>query len=154
MPIASRRRRARVSSSHAVISWPAKRTDPVVARSSPASTISSEVLPDPDGPISPAASPTAMSRSIPRRMLTGPAAEGTVSARPRTATSGGAGDGGVASMAAAYGLPGRLRKAVATLPALGLALGLALGVAAVQLAVPAMAGPVRLLVLGDSLTAG
>jgi acyl-CoA thioesterase-1 len=35
-----------------------------------------------------------------------------------------------------------------------LALGLALGVVAVLLAVPALAGPVRLLVLGDSLTAG
>src|SRR5580692_8382423 len=143
MPIASRRRRARASSSHAVISWPAKRTDPAVARSRPASIISSEVLPEPDGPTSPAASPAAISRSIPRRMLTGPAAEGTVSMRPRTATSGGAGDGGVASMAAAYGLVGRLRKAVAIL--------LALGVVAVRLGAPAIAGPVRLLVLGDSL---
>jgi len=49
-------------------------------------------------------------------------------------------------MAAAYGLQGRLRKAVAAL--------LALGVVAVLLTVPAMASPVRLLVLGDSLTAG
>jgi acyl-CoA thioesterase-1 len=49
-------------------------------------------------------------------------------------------------MAAAYGLVGRLRKAVAIL--------LALGVVAVRLGAPAIAGPVRLLVLGDSLTAG
>jgi acyl-CoA thioesterase-1 len=49
-------------------------------------------------------------------------------------------------MAAAYGLQGRLRKVVAAL--------LALGAAAVLLAVPAMASPIRLLVLGDSLTAG
>jgi acyl-CoA thioesterase-1 len=45
-------------------------------------------------------------------------------------------------MAAAYGLPGRLRKAV---------VALAVGV---LLALPAMARPVHLLVLGDSLTAG
>jgi acyl-CoA thioesterase-1 len=45
-------------------------------------------------------------------------------------------------MAAAYGPPGRLRKAVAVL------------VLAIQLASPAMGRPVRLLVLGDSLTAG
>jgi acyl-CoA thioesterase-1 len=45
-------------------------------------------------------------------------------------------------MAAAYGLPGRLRKAVALLTV------------GVLLALPAMARPVRLLVLGDSLTAG
>jgi acyl-CoA thioesterase-1 len=45
-------------------------------------------------------------------------------------------------MAAAYGLPGRLRKAV---------VALAVGV---LLALPAMGRPVHLLVLGDSLTAG
>jgi len=45
-------------------------------------------------------------------------------------------------MAAAYGLAGRLRKAVAALTV------------GVLLALPAQAKPVRLLVLGDSLTAG
>jgi acyl-CoA thioesterase-1 len=49
-------------------------------------------------------------------------------------------------MAAAYGLVGRLRKAVAAL--------LVLGAVAAVLGAPAVAGPVRLLVLGDSLTAG
>jgi acyl-CoA thioesterase-1 len=49
-------------------------------------------------------------------------------------------------MAAAYGLQGRLRKAVAVL--------LALGAVAAMLGTPAVAGPARLLVLGDSLTAG
>ena len=43
----------------------------------------------------PTASPGAISRSMPRRMLTGPAAEGTVRRRSRTCTSGWkAGDGG------------------------------------------------------------
>ncbi len=49
-------------------------------------------------------------------------------------------------MAAAYGLLGRLRKAVAAL--------LALGMVAVSPVQPAMASPIRLLVLGDSLTSG
>jgi len=45
-------------------------------------------------------------------------------------------------MAAAYGLPGRLRKAVVAL------------LVSVPLVMPAMAKPIHLLVLGDSLTAG
>ncbi len=49
-------------------------------------------------------------------------------------------------MAAAYGPQGRLRKVVAAL--------LALGAVAGALVWPAMASPIRLLVLGDSLTAG
>jgi acyl-CoA thioesterase-1 len=52
-------------------------------------------------------------------------------------------------MAAAYGPPGRLRKAVAALMVLG-----ALLVLPMLVALPATAKPVRLLVLGDSLTAG
>src|SRR5579872_927273 len=112
---------------------------PDVARSSPASTISRLVLPEPDGPTMPIASPAPISRSIPRRMLTGPAADGTVRCRSLTWTSG---DGGVASMAAAYGVRGRWRKAVLAL------------VFAVALMPGAQAAPVRLLVLGDSLSAG
>jgi acyl-CoA thioesterase I len=49
-------------------------------------------------------------------------------------------------MAAAYGLQGRLRKAVAAL--------LVLAAMAGSLVQPATASPIRLLVLGDSLTAG
>ena len=55
----SRRRRASASSSSAVTSWPASRMLPAVARSSPASTISRLVLPEPDGPMRPTASPAA-----------------------------------------------------------------------------------------------
>ena len=60
--------------------------------------------------------------------------------------SGGAEDDGVASMAAAYGPPGRLRKAAALLMA-----GMLLTLPAQA---QAQAKPMRLLVLGDSLTAG
>src|ERR1700755_2414481 len=112
---------------------------PELARSSPASTISRLVLPDPDGPMTPTASPAAMSRSMPRRMLTGPAAEGTVRCRFLTCTSG-TSDGGVASMAAPYGVRTLWRK-------VALALVLLLPAAASP-------GPLRLLVLGDSLSAG
>ena len=56
---ASRRSRASASSSSAVTSWPASTTLPEVARSSPASTISRLVLPEPDGPTRPTASPAA-----------------------------------------------------------------------------------------------
>ena len=121
---------------------------PEVVRSSPASTISRLVLPEPDGPMTPTASPAAMSRSMPRRMLTGPAAEGTVRCRSLTWTSGvavagGIADGGMASMAAPYGVRGRWRKAVIALSLLMLA------------AIPTTrAAPLRLLVLGDSLSAG
>src|SRR5271168_746222 len=117
---------------------------PALTRSSPASTISRLVLPEPDGPTRPTVSPAARSRSMPRRMLTGPAAEGTVRWRPRSRTSASAvgGDGGMASIAAAYGLLGAWRKAV-TATGLLVVLGAA-----------APAAPMRLLVLGDSLSSG
>ena len=137
-------------------------TVPPVARSSPASTISRLVLPDPEGPTSPIASPRLISRSMPRNMLTGPAAEGTVNRRPRTRTKGEVvpgdaapeAEGGVMElMAVAYGVlaerknPGNLavgRKSSWWLVFL----------AFLFLAVPVMAAPPRVLVLGDSLTAG
>ena len=134
MPIVARRRRANASSSIAVTACPASIMLPALARSSPASTISRLVLPEPDGPMIPTASPAAMSRSMPRRMLTGPAAEGTVRCRFLTCTSG-TGDGGVASMAAPYGVRGRWRKAI-------IALALVLPTATQARAGPA-AGPRR-----------
>src|SRR6202046_4849239 len=139
MPTASRRMRANASSSIAVTARPASTMLPELARSSPASTISRLVLPDPDGPMIPTASPATISRSMPRRMLTGPAAEGTVRCRFLTCTSG-TGDGKVASMAAPYGVRGRWRKAIIAL--------------ALMLPTVTEGAPVRLLVLGDSLSAG
>ena len=89
MPIRSRRSRASASSSSRVSSVSPSRRCPDVACSSPASTISRLVLPDPDGPTMPSTSPCPISRSMPRRMLTGPAAAGTVRVRFRTWTSAG-----------------------------------------------------------------
>ena len=54
---------------------------PPVGRSSPASSIISEDLPEPEGPTRPTASPAPTSRSMPRRMLTGPAAPATLNRR-------------------------------------------------------------------------
>src|SRR6185312_4173742 len=71
-----------------------------------------------------------------------PAVEGRVKCRFLICTSG-AGNGRVASMAAPYGVRGRWRKAVIVLT-----LGVLAGVA------PARTATVRLLVLGDSLSAG
>ena len=81
IPTRSRRSFASASSFSRVISCPSSETLPDVARSSPASTISRLVFPEPDGPTKPTASPLAMSRSTPRNMLTGPTADGTVRCR-------------------------------------------------------------------------
>ena len=55
-------------------SWPATRTWPAVGRSRPAMTISRLVLPEPEGPTRPTASPGARVAAMPRRMATCPAA--------------------------------------------------------------------------------
>ena len=86
IPTVPRRNRASASSPIRVSSCPATCTVPEVAASNPASTISKLVFPDPEGPTIPTASPASTRRSTPDRMLTGPAAEGTVSRRPRTST--------------------------------------------------------------------
>ena len=95
----------------------------------------------------PTASPDATARSTPRRMLTGPAAEGRVKCRSLMSTSGGTGaspDGEMTSMAVGYGPRALIRKAEVML-----ALMLA------TLSFPTMgATPAKLLVLGDSLSAG
>ena len=127
------------------------RTLPEVARSSPASTISRLVLPEPDGPTTPTASPAAMSRSMPCRMLTAPALDGTVRRRSRTCTigpaaraSGRGAEGRWHPWRQRYGPRRRFLKAI--------------GVAGFAWFSPAPAArpaaPVRLLVLGDSLAAG
>src|SRR5579875_406994 len=151
MPIMPRRSSASRSSSSAVTSWPASSTRPPLARSRPASTISKLVLPEPEGPTSPTASPASMSRSTPRRMLTGPPAPGR--RRSRTLTSGAPNSLRFAEyeamssiIARAYGLRAAPRRAM-----LGALLA---AVLAAPLPCPARASPVRLLVLGDSLAAG
>src|ERR1700693_878286 len=78
MPICRCRRRASPSSSSEARSCPATRTLPALRRSSPASTIISVDLPEPEGPSTATASPIPMVIEMPRRMSTGPAALGNV----------------------------------------------------------------------------
>ena len=136
----ARRSRASASSSIAVMACPSSRMLPELARSRPASTISRLVLPEPDGPMRPTASPAAMSRSMPRRMLTGPAAEGTVRCRFLTVQQ--------REPETAEWHPWRQHMASAPgggKPSIVLAM---------VLSAASDASPVRLLVLGNSLSAG
>ena len=64
MPICRPRKRASASSSSRCSSCPATITEPVSGRSSPAITISSVDLPEPDGPTRPIASPRPILRSM------------------------------------------------------------------------------------------
>src|ERR1700748_3505271 len=78
-------------------------------------------------------------------MLTGPAADGTVNTRFSTRTSGWDGSGEVASIGRVYWHQRIRRKAW------HVAIVLAFAALALH---PALASPTRLLVLGDSLSAG
>src|SRR5579872_3751236 len=151
MPISARRNRASRSSSSVVISTPATRTLPALARSSPASTISRLVLPEPDLPTSPTASPEARSSETPRRMLTGPPGAGRVRCRSRIRTSAPAASSAPAGTGGATmrSIPPPYRTVLPRREVMR-ALG---GLALLGLAAGAAASP-RLLILGDSLTAG
>ena len=73
MPTRPRRKRAAASSFMPVMSVPATAMRPALGRSSPAATIRSEDLPDPDGPVRAMVWP-AGTDSDTVRILTGPAA--------------------------------------------------------------------------------
>src|SRR5580658_4229888 len=78
MPMASRRKRARPSSSRVPRSMPATATRPRLGRSRPPVTIISVDLPEPEGPTRLTVSPGATRSETPRRTLTGPAALASV----------------------------------------------------------------------------
>jgi hypothetical protein len=77
-----RRSRARPSSPSRDSSLPSSRTLPWLGRSSPAAMAISVDLPEPDGPTTATRSPGSMAKSTPRRISTGPAADGRVSQTP------------------------------------------------------------------------
>src|SRR5262245_46950188 len=147
MPTAPRRNRASRSSSSCARSLSPTQTCPEVGRSSPPITINSVDLPEPDGPTMATRSPGATVRSMPRRMLTGPAALSSfrwMSTR-RIISELAAGSKGGTSLsrngrASGYG--------AWTTACQALILACAL------LTSPALAQPLRILALGDSLTAG
>src|SRR5687767_906461 len=150
IPISRPRKTARRSSSSSSKAWPSTRTAPAVGRSIPPTTASSVDLPDPDGPTTLTELPAATSRSMPRRILTGPAALPRVTWTPCSSIMGGGAElrGGAASdgedgdedMAEQMVQMRRVLK-------LGVAIGLT------TLAEAALADDgCRIAVLGDSLT--
>src|SRR4051794_37871126 len=164
MPTWRPRNRASASSSRALKGVPLTTTSPVSGRSSPAITISSVDFPEPDGPINPIASPGATCRSISLRIWTRAAPEPSerltlememVGCRLDEARP--ASDEGSMrlSMRGSYGI---LFAAVER-PMRGILCLLALALAATIPALPASAQtqgvkPVKVVVLGDSLSAG
>ncbi len=131
---------------------PATMTVPVSARSSPAMTISSVDLPEPDGPTRPTASPVPICRSMSLRICTRAAPRPSERLTPASAIAGPAGR--LSFMRAvtvrpsrSYGNRGGLVQRIA-----GRCWSLAMCL------VPALARaadrPVRIVALGDSLTAG
>src|SRR4051812_280018 len=157
MPTWSRRKRASLSSSMGPRSWLARRTNPLAGRSNPAMIIIMVDLPDPARPTTLTVSPRLTVRSMPRRMLTGPAAlasfrcmsaNSTIRSSRDTASDFAMGFPDIHECSSGYGLCGRLFNAVAKATAVA-ALTVAVGI----FAAPA-AEPVKILALGDSLTAG
>src|SRR3984893_12088773 len=162
MPTWRPRNRASASSSRALNGVPFTTTSPLSGRSSPAITISKVDLPEPDGPIRPIASPGATRRLISFRICTRAApvpserltlemdmVSGSMPAREEGSMR--------LSMARSYGtsdgaVEGRLRIFVHIL-VLIMGLMTAETVSAQGTAV-AMAKPVKMVVLGDSLSAG
>src|SRR6185295_699110 len=133
---------------------------PELTRSRPATTIISVDLPAPDGPTTATASPWPIERSMPRRMLTGPTVLGRVTCTPASSSRaplvetsvigrvpGDVTLGNERGRWAGTGLKGGpLLRIVNVLTAALAALCLIRG--------QAEAAPLRVLMLGDSLTAG
>src|SRR5665647_1394229 len=153
MPTLRPRKRAKASSSSAPKFSPATSTVPVSARSSPAITISSVDLPEPDGPTRPIASPLPIFRSMSLRIWTraGPCPSERLT--PASAMAGPAWELFVMlphhSTSRSYGtLAVRVQRLAAlALVTMFCALAPAGGFAATD-------GPVKIVVLGDSLSAG
>src|SRR5882757_8439646 len=158
MPTWRPRKRASASSSRALNEVPLTTTSPLSGRSSPAITISRVDLPEPDGPIRPMASPAATRRLISLRIWT--RAAPLPSERLTFLTEIVSGSVPVSeedsmrlSMVRSYGtsaaaVEGRLGIFVHILVLL---MGL-MTAASAQTAAPAK--PIKMVVLGDSLSAG
>src|ERR1700756_4353105 len=162
MPTLRPRNRASASSSSRPRSWPATVTVPESGRSSPAITISRVDLPEPDGPTSPTASPRAICRSMSLRIWTRAAPRPRARLMPVSAMAPAGPPAEVSFM-----WPFRARRAplrpeprsygkrarpVQMLAIAAVAASLALVSAAAQ---PGGTGrPVKIVALGDSLTAG
>src|SRR5262245_40385452 len=165
MPMFLPRKRARSSSLSFCRSSPATTTEPPSARSRPVITISSVDLPDPDGPSRPTAWPRPIFRSMSLRICTRAAPRPSERLIPLSTTASPAkGSLDVSFMSAAdqrlsrlmrgrsYGYALALRQMACAVAA---ALLYAALLAGLTVAPPAFAAaPVKIVALGDSLTAG
>src|SRR5918996_1588541 len=154
MPIRWPRNAARSSSSRSPSVLPSIRTVPEVGRSMPPTTASRVDLPEPEGPTTLTELPAATSRSIPRRILTGPAALPRVTWTSRSSIIGGGASGGGAGLRRGAAVDGEgedegMAKQMAQMArVLKLVVAIALTIAAEG----ALAnGSCRIAVLGDSL---
>src|SRR5919198_2675956 len=160
MPTLRPRNRASASSSKPPSSWPATTTVPESGRSRPAMTIRRVDFPDPDGPTMPTASPRPILRSMSLRIWTRAAPRPSDRLTPASAIAGVARCRPEVSFmrwfrrllagsrrSRSYGVRPALVQSVILLAALGVFLARApVAVAAEQ--------PVKVVALGDSLTAG
>src|SRR3954447_18680967 len=162
MPTWRPRKRARASSSRALKRVPLTTTSPLSGRSSPAITISKVDFPEPEGPISPIASPGATRRLTSFRIWTRAAPvpserltfemEMVSGSRPASDE-----DSMRLSMARSYGTSAAAVERQGRMFVHMLVLGLALAMAGAAFAqTPAAGGakPIKMAVLGDSLSAG
>src|SRR5262245_50980388 len=161
MPTLRPRNRASASSSRPASAWSATTTEPESGRSRPAITISSVDLPEPEGPTMPTASPRPILRSMSLRMWTRAAPRPSDRLTPASAIAG------VARCRAEVSFMSRFRRLLASVAGLKQSRSYGVAVSAVQSAVLAaivglfLAGvawaaeaPIKIVALGDSLTAG
>src|SRR5215218_848933 len=161
MPTCRPRNRARASSSRALKGVPLTTTSPLSGRSSPAITISKVDLPEPDGPIRPIASPGATRKLTSFRMCTRAAPEPsdrlTFEMEMVSGSRPASDEGSMRlSMARSYGTSAGAVERHGRMFAHLLVLGLSLvATAPVFAQAPASeAKPIKMVVLGDSLSAG
>src|SRR5882724_10064668 len=162
MPTWRPQKRASASSSRALNGVPLTTTSPLSGRSNPAITISKVDLPEPDGPISPIASPGATRRLISFRIWTraapAPSERLTFLMEMVSGSRPASEEGSMRlSMVRSYGtsagaVEGRLRIFVHLLVLIMALMTAGEDFAQVPAATPDK--PIKMVVLGDSLTAG
>src|SRR5580692_5185233 len=163
MPTWRPRKRASASSSRALNAVPLTTTSPLSGRSSPAITISSVDFPEPDGPIRPIASPEATRRLISFRICTRaapvPSDRLTFEMEMVSGSTPVSDEGSMRlSMTRSYGTStaGVERRGglFVHMLVLSVVLMTAANGAWAQAPAPAAAKPIKMVVLGDSLSAG
>src|SRR5579863_783158 len=162
MPTRRPRKRANASSSRALKGVPLTTTSPLSGRSSPAITIRSVDFPEPDGPIRPSASPDATRRLMSLRIWTRAAPEPsdrlTLEIKMLSGARPDKDEGSMRlSIVRSYGTSGAAVERLSSMFKHMLVWGLLLTAAEPALAQSSAAvgtTPLKMVVLGDSLSAG